>query len=162
MENPFMIDWEEKKKRLLRQDYRLIPICIGVALALLPFGYFITTRFDDKDIVLFGVFVYVASLGAGILAFSLYKDARYFSKEWYHPASSRGYQKLLELSHEYPMTGAQCRAAVVDLLSRQGHITDWQVDWLTRNLKEFGDKEWVEDLKKAFIQQSLENGKKAF
>jgi hypothetical protein len=60
------------------------------------------------------------------------------------------------------MTGAQCRAAVVDLLSRQGHITDWQVDWLTRNLKEFGDKEWVEDLKKAFIQQSLENGKKAF
>jgi hypothetical protein len=57
------------------------------------------------------------------------------------------------------VTGAQCRAAVVNLLSRQGHITDWQGDLLTRDLREIGDKERVEDLKKAFIQQSLENGK---
>jgi hypothetical protein len=33
------------------------------------------------------------------------------------------------------------------------------VNWLIKDLKEIGDRERVEALKEAFIQQSLENGK---
>jgi len=159
MENPFSIDWEQEKERLLKRDYVTISKFLGVALLLILSAYFITSHFDDKDIVLTGVFVYMASFVAGIFALIIYKDTRDFGKEWYHPATSEGYERLLELSREYPITGAQCRAAVVDLLSRQGHITGWQVDLFTRDLKEVGDKERVEALKKAFIRQSLENGR---
>jgi hypothetical protein len=94
MENPLATDWEEEKKRLLKKDYRHIFTSLGVALALFPLAHFITTHFDDKDIVLYGVLVYAASLGAGILAVFLYKGARDFGKEWYHPGGIKNYWSL--------------------------------------------------------------------
>jgi hypothetical protein len=127
MENPFVIDWDKEKKRLLKRDYRVVCICVAVALVLLPLAYFISSRFEDKDIVLGGSFVYIVSIAAGILAVAFYIDTRNFGRELHHPATSKGYEELFDLSRRYPIAGSQCRAAVVDLLARQGHLTGWQV-----------------------------------
>jgi inorganic pyrophosphatase/exopolyphosphatase len=159
MENPFVIDWDKEKKRLLKRDYRDVCICVAVALILLPLAYFVTSRFEDKDVVLVGSFIYMASVAAGILAVAFYIDTRNFGKELPHPATSKAYEELLDLTRKYHISGAQCREAVVELLARQGHLTGWQVNWLIQDLKEIGDRERVEALKEAFFQKSLENGK---
>ena len=160
MENPFVTDWDKEKKRLLRHDYRNVSICVGVALTLIPLAYFVTSICEDKEIAVYGVFIYIVSFAAGIFAVLLYISARNFAEEWHQPATSREYEELLDLSREYPFAGAQCRAAVVELLERHGHITGWQVNWLKQDLEELGDRERVETMKEAFVQQSLENGKR--
>jgi hypothetical protein len=160
MENPSVNDWDQEKKQMLKRDYRVVCFCVAVALVLLPLAYFISYRFEDKDIVLGSSFVYIVSIAAVMFAAALYKDTRDFGRELSHPATSKGYEELLDLSRRYPIAGAQCCAAVVELLARQGLLSGWQVRWLVDALHEIGDRERVESLKEDFVQQNLENGKK--
>jgi hypothetical protein len=81
MENPFVIDWDQEKKRLLKRDYRVVCFCVALALIILPLAYFISSRFEDKDIILGGSFLYMVSIGAGIFAVASYIDTRNFGKE---------------------------------------------------------------------------------
>ncbi len=153
MDNPFYYDWEREKMGLLKGDYRIIALCLGVTLVLFPLAYYVTPRLSD-EIAELGIFLYVASLGTLVLAGCLYKGTQDFKRDWYRPAASKGYLELQKLCAEYPIAGAQCRAEVARLLSLNGFLTTRQVDWFRQDLRTFGDRERVEALKKVFMQPS--------
>jgi hypothetical protein len=138
MENPFVIDWDQEKKQLLKRDYRVVCFCVALAFIILLLAYFISSRFGDKDITIDVSFLYMVSIGTGIFAVACYINTRALGKEMQHPAMSKEYEELLDLSHKYYIAVAQCREAVVKLLERQGHITGWQVNWLIQDLKKLG------------------------
>ncbi len=157
MESPFAYDWENEKRRLLRRHYRDVAVCVGVALPLLPPAY-VLTHSTDNETAMAGILVYAMSIGALVMAAVFYRNSLNFAKDWYRQASSGEYRELLELSSEYPKTGPLCRAAVVRLISLQGHITTWQARWFKGDLREYGDREKVEELKEVFVRRSQENG----
>ena len=159
MENPFVIDWEEQKNWHLNRDWRHFAACIGAVLILLPLPSVIPAHFHHEARIIVGSLIYGVCLLAGGVALSLLLTIRSFKKEVTRQAPVKRYVKLLELCHIYPKTGEQCRAAAADLLSRQGYLTEWQVEVLIQDMKELGDEERLETLKAAFLREAgIHNG----
>lgn len=154
MENPFNIDWTSEKERLLRKDHRIVASLVGVTVILVPLPTIISRRYPIEAI--FCLMIYVLSFLVCLFALAVYKSARAFEKETMIEASCKGYEKLLDLCRKFPETGDQCRAAVTEILSRQGYLTAWQAVWLRDELESLGDKECAEAVKAAFSSKTID------